>query len=1595
LALAALLALGFGAEAATASAAGAPSAPYDVIAGPATGQALVSWLAPASSGGYPISGYTIVPYIGSSAQTPLAVNNASATSATVTGLTNGTSYTFTVTATNSVGTSLASSPSVAVTPEDTIFDFTGSPQVVDSGDTNSVQVGVKFRSDADGWVTGVRFFKAAANVGVHIGDLWSVGGQLLASATFAGESASGWQAVSFSNPVLVTAGTTYVASYFAPYGHYSSTPNGFANGVDNPPLHAASNATSANGVYVYTDNNAFPSESYDASNYWVDVLFAPAPVPGQATNVSAGAAPPSGANVSWSAPASGGPATSYTITPYIGSNAQTPTTVTGAPAPTSATIDGLTPGVDYTFTVTADNSAGSGPASAASNGIDPGASPPSAPQNVTASPAGYQALVSWSAPADSGGSPITGYSITPYVGAVAQAPVAVSGDSATSAQVTGLSNGTTYTFTVTAINGAGTSPESGPSAPVTPQATIFDFSSTPQEIDSGDGSSVELGVKFTATANGSITGIRFYKSAANTGTHFGSLWDASGDMLAQATFSNETASGWQYVYFASPVAITANTTYVAGYFAPNGHYSATPGGLSASVENPPLTAAASPNVGNGVFAYSATSTFPTSSYLANNYWVDVLYAPALAPPGTPTNVSAAICASIHNPCVELAWSAPSNSGGGAITGYTITPYIGSTAQSPILDSNLEDGPSATVGVSPYGATYTFTVAAINADGAGPASAPSSPIAEVGGATTPNAPTDVTVSPASGQALVSWSDPVSIPDNYVEPPTGYTITPYVGSTPQSPVTVDNGSATSAIVSGLTNGTSYTFTVTSDSPIGSSPPSSPATGTPGNTIFDFSGPPVQIDSGDSSSVEVGVKFTADVNGSVTGIRFYKAAANTSTHIGNLWSANGTLLASATFSNETASGWQYVYFGNPVAIAAGITYVASYFAPHGHYSASPNGFASSVDNPPLHALANATSANGVYAYSALSTFPTNSYDATNYWVDLLFAPSSSVSVPGQPTGVSASPANASATVSWTPPSNDGGTPITGYTITPYIGSTAQTPFTVNDDSASSAILSGLTNGTAYTFTVAATNGAGSGPPSSPSPAATPQETIFDFSGSPQLLDSGDRSAVELGVKFTADTSGAVTGIRFYKAAANTGTHIGNLWSASGQLLASATFTNETASGWQTVEFSQLVNITANTTYVASYFAPNGHYSASPNGFASSVDNPPLHALANATSANGVYAYSPTSSFPSNSYDATSYWVDVLYAPPTAPGQVTGVTATAQPGAASVSWSPPTSGGTVSTYTITPSIGSTAQTPTTVNAPASSAMIDDLSPGTAYTFTVTASNSAGSGPASSPSSSVTPTGATAPDAPQNVTALPAGSQALVAWSAPSSDGGSAISAYTIIPYIGSTAQTPTTISGSTTSATVTGLSDGTAYTFAVTASNGAGTSPQSSPSPAATPQDTIFDFAGTPAEIDSGDSAPVELGVKFTADRAGSIYGLRFYKAPANTGTHIASLWDANGKLLAQASTSNETASGWQYVYFASPVAIAANTTYVAGYLAPNGHYSATPGGLSASVDNPPLHAVANSTSANGVYTYGATSTFPTDSYDATNYWVDVLFN
>jgi hypothetical protein len=146
---------------------------------------------------------------------------------------------------------------------------------------------------------------------------------------------------------------------------------------------------------------------------------------------------------------------------------------------------------------------------------------------------------------------------------------------------------------------------------------------------------------------------------------------------------------------------------------------------------------------------------------------------------------------------------------------------------------------------------------------------------------------------------------------------------------------------------------------------------------------------VDAGPDSGVELGVKFKADVNGSITAIRFYKSSANTGTHVANLWSSSGTLLASATFNNETASGWQQVNFAAPVSITAGTVYVASYHLNLGHYSMNQNYFTTAgIDNAPLHALQNGVSGfNGVFAYGATSIFPSGGFNSSNYWVDVVF--------------------------------------------------------------------------------------------------------------------------------------------------------------------------------------------------------------------------------------------------------------------------------------------------------------------------------------------------------------------------------------------------------------------------------------------------------------------------------------------------------------------------------------------------------------------------------------------------------------------------------
>ena len=359
---------------------------------------------------------------------------------------------------------------------------------------------------------------------------------------------------------------------------------------------------------------------------------------------------------------------------------------------------------------------------------------------------------------------------------------------------------------------------------------------------------------------------------------------------------------------------------------------------------------------------------------------------------------------------------------------------------------------------------------------------------------------------------------------------------------------------------------------------------------------------------------------------------------------------------------------------------------------------------------------------------------------------------------------------------------------------------------------------------------------------------------------------------MKFKADVSGKITGIRFYKGTGNTGTHVGNLWSASGTQLASATFTNETASGWQQVNFTTPVSITAGTVYVASYFAPVGHYAADGGYFAASgVDNVPLHALQDGVSGgDGVYAYGSAAAFPNNTFLSANYWVDVVFSsgPAAAPVAPTGVTATAGAGSAEVSWTAPGDGGSpLTSYTVTPFIGATAQTPVTVTGtpPATSTTVTGLTNGTAYTFTVTATNAIGTGPASAASNSVTPTAPTAPAAPTGVTATAGNASAQVSWTAPRTAAARS-PATRSRRSSGRPRQTPTTVTGSppATTTTVSGLTNGTAYTFTVTATNAIGTGPASAPSSAVTP--IGLTAPGAPAIV-AAMAANVSAQVSWTA--------------------------------------------------------------------------------------------------------------------------------
>jgi hypothetical protein len=268
-------------------------------------------------------------------------------------------------------------------------------------------------------------------------------------------------------------------------------------------------------------------------------------------------------------------------------------------------------------------------------------------------------------------------------------------------------------------------------------------------------------------------------------------------------------------------------------------------------------------------------------------------------------------------------------------------------------------------------------------------------------TAPTTPASLTATPTSASAVnLSWTastDNVGV--------TGYLVERCQGTGCTTFAQVATTTATTVANTGLTANTSYNYRVRtvdaaanrsgySNTAAATTPASAPASTCTGTSVWAATATPSTLAYPDTASVELGMKFKSDVDGYICGVRFYKSTANTGTHVGSLWSSTGTLLAKATFTQESASGWQQMNFATPVAIKAATVYVVSYLAPKGMYSANGGYFTwKGVDNAPLHALKNAVSGgNGVYKYGS-GGFPTMSYNATNYWVDVVFMNSSAV--------------------------------------------------------------------------------------------------------------------------------------------------------------------------------------------------------------------------------------------------------------------------------------------------------------------------------------------------------------------------------------------------------------------------------------------------------------------------------------------------------------------------------------------------------------------------------------------------------------------------
>jgi hypothetical protein len=532
-------------------------------------------------------------------------------------------------------------------------------------------------------------------------------------------------------------------------------------------------------------------------------------VPG--TPISVTAAPSNGeALVTWTAPSDGGatPISAYRVTASPGGQ-----TCTWSSGPLQCTVTGLTNGQSYTFTVTSTNSVGAGAASS----ISPAAVPrtvPNPPTGATGTLASGQSVVSWSAPADNGGASITSYTVT----SSPEDRTCTWSSGPLQCTVTGLTNGSAYTFTVTATNAAGAGSASSASSTITPRTTP----GAPTSVI-GTAGNTQAVVEWTPPADNGGAAITGYTVTANPGGQ-GCTW-TSGPLqctvsgLANGTAHTFTVTATNPAGIGSasspsdsvtprttpglPTGVTAtagNTQAAVSWTAPASTggsaiaaYTVTASGLGGQTctwASGPLTCTVT-GLSNGV-SYTFTATAANAAGNGSASTPSNAITPR-AVPSAPTNVQV----SHSNASVVVTWTASASTGGSPIVSYT------ATANPSGLSCTWTTGDlGCTIAGLTNGTPYSVTVFATTGVGNSLASVPSSSVTP---ATTPGAPTSITATAVTGAATVTWTAPAS---NGGATITSYAVTASPGGQSCSWI---SGPLT-CTVTGLSNGTAYTFRVT---------------------------------------------------------------------------------------------------------------------------------------------------------------------------------------------------------------------------------------------------------------------------------------------------------------------------------------------------------------------------------------------------------------------------------------------------------------------------------------------------------------------------------------------------------------------------------------------------------------------------------------------------------------------------------------------------------------------------------------------------------------------------------------------------------------